>query len=212
MSSSLMRIVTSAVALTLAAAPVSAQSGGGGVRRHNVDLVPYAGYLISGNYVNGPLGTDLKSANGPVYGVQLGLPLNGNVSLFGNVAYSGTDLQVGVPILGGVSAGKSAEYLYDGGLQIGTTLSGSGRAVSPFVQVGAGAIHRDLTVAGVTAGSTDFAFNAGVGVDMGLVPGVGLRLMAKDYVGKLNLGTDAIPVKTGTINNIALSIGLKVGF
>ncbi len=212
MTSSLIRFTVAVAAAAAAATPVAAQSPGGSGRDHALDVVPYAGYLISGSYVNGPLGTDLKSANGPVFGVQLGLPLGGKLALVGNVAYSSADLKVGVPIVGGVSAGTSAEYLYDGALQLGTTLAGGGRSVSPFLQVGAGAIHRDLTVAGITARSTDLAFNAGVGVDVDVIPGVGLRLMAKDYVGKLDLGTNAIPVKSGTINNVALSVGLKVAF
>src|SRR5437764_8257157 len=82
------------------------------------ELTPYAGYMIFGDYLKGPLGTSISNAPGALYGVQLGMKLAPNISLIGNVGYSSSDVQAGIPFLGGYSIAHSSTLLYDGGSQL----------------------------------------------------------------------------------------------
>lgn len=210
----IVRIAGALAGLAMAAVPAAAQRVGGGERALSLDVQPYAGYMIQGKYASGPLGTDLRPAGTSVWGAQLGIPLAHGVSLVGNVAYAQGDLRAGIPILGGgINFGTNTTWMYDGGLQFG----GADRVarvfgVSPVVQVGAGAIQRSVSIGGVTAHATDFAGNAGIGADVVVIPGVALRLMAKDYIGKASFGSSPLEVETKTMSNLALTAGIKIMF
>ena len=174
---------------------------------------PYAGYMMFGDIVDGPLGTRLTSSSGSVYGVQANLPLGSTVSIVGNVGYSEPDLRFGIPIIGGVNFGKSQVWMYDGGLQLSAPALPGSRAITPFVQVGAGGMSYNVQVAGINRKATNVAFNAGVGADIPLAQNIGLRLFAKDYIGKFDINEAAgIDYQAKTSNNIALSAGLKLQF
>ncbi|MBX6366269.1 MAG: hypothetical protein IRZ00_20690, partial [Gemmatimonadetes bacterium] len=55
--------------------------------------------------------------------------------------------------------------------------------------------------------------NVGAGLDVVVTPGIALRLMAKDYVGKASFGElGSYRAETGTMNNIALTGALKLMF
>src|SRR5450759_3349907 len=104
-------------ALTLAPTASQAQSRTAGRPAADgstmFDVTPYAGYMVFGNYLTGPLGTSLTNAPAPIDGVQLGMKMAPNVSLIGNLATASSDIQVGVPFLGGVSVAQSSVVLYD---------------------------------------------------------------------------------------------------
>ena len=165
-----------ATAATLAASPLHAQrattaaSTTSSVRPAPVfQLTPYAGYMFFGDFVKGPVGTSISSASGPMYGAQLGVNLTPNVSLIGNVARASGDLKVGIPFIGGVSVGQSSAWMYDAGIQLGTSLGDRSRLpIAPFVQVGAGAIRYKVGSSLLQTNATNFAANAGVGADIGL--------------------------------------------
>lgn len=182
-------LAASASALSVAALPAAAQRAG--ISRPaatSITLSPYAGYIAFGNLVNGPLSTSLHSAAAPVYGFQLNLPLNNVVSILGNVAYTEPNLKAGIPVIGDVSVGKSSIWLYDAGLQLSAPGYGSGdRGIFPFVQAGVGAMRYDVQVSGVSRTATNAAFTAGIGVDVPLAQSIGLRLAARDYIGKFDL-------------------------
>ena len=202
-------------ALVFAALPATAQRAG--VSRPaatSITLSPYAGYIAFGNLVNGPLSTSLHSAAAPIYGFQLNLPLSNVVSILGNVAYTEPDLRAGIPIIGDVSVGKSSVWLYDAGLQLSAPGYGSGdRGIFPFVQAGVGAMRYDVQVSGLSRTATNAAFTAGIGVDVPLAQSIGLRLAARDYIGKFDFNqATSLDVNTSTTNNVALSAGLKLGF
>lgn len=201
--------VGAALALVLAAAPAGAQQ-----RLPSIDLAPYAGYMIFGDIARGPLGTSVSNANGSVLGAQLGLRLAPGVTLVGNVARASTDLQIGAPFLGSVSVGGDAMWMFDGGLQLGMPLAGGLLPVSPFLQVGAGAVRHEVESMGLKSNATNFAWNVGAGLDLALAPNLGLRLMAKDYVGKFDIreatGFDVDAAET--MHNVALSAGLRLSF
>ncbi len=206
--------IMSVVAGLALAAPVQAQQRGSPimVNRGDMAVVPYAGYMITTNFAKGPLSTSLGSANGAVYGGQLALPLAPNASLVGGIGYSNGDLRVGLPVIGGINVGTAKAYIYEGDLELRGSQGKQGLTwgFTPFLQVGAGAIHRNLTSLGISATSTDFAINGGVGVDFEVSQGLALRLMAKDYVGKASFNSGL--ATTNTLNNIALNAGVKLSF
>lgn len=176
-------------------------------------ISPYAGYMMFGDIVDGPLGTSLTSSSGTVYGAQANLPLGSVVSLVGNVGYAQPDLRIGVPILGGITFGKSQVWMYDAGLQLSAPALRGERAITPFVQVGAGGMRYNVEVAGINRTASNIAFNAGVGADVPLTQNLALRLFAKDYIGKFDVNEAAgIDYDAKTSHNVALSAGLKLQF
>ena len=178
------------------------------------ELTPYAGYMIFGDYLKGPLGTSISNAPGALYGMQLGMKIYPNVSLIGNLGYTSSDITAGIPFLGGYSIAHSSTLLYDGGLQLDLPLiTASGFKLQPFAQIGAGAMRYNISESIIQTNTTNFAANVGVGADVGLGQSVGLRLMAKDYIGKFNFqGATQLDVQGQTAHNWALSAGLRFNF
>jgi hypothetical protein len=175
-------------------------------------LTPYAGYLVTGNWYDGPIGTSISTSNSPMLGVQGTAPVAKGIALIGNLAYASGDLRVGLPILGGVNVGSANTWLYDAGLEVGG-LSGRPSGIAPFVQAGIGGMTTDISNRLLNVRATNVAYTAGVGVDVGLTKGFGLRVQAKDWIGRFN-SEDAIGfrAKGNLSHNIALSAGLRVGF
>ena len=202
-----LRVLTGSIAgLVLAAAPLAAQQPS---TRPVYTLTPYAGYMVFGDFLEGPIGATLSNANGAVYGLQVGVNLTRNLALVGNVARATADLEVGVPFLGGVSVGHSSAWLYDGGIQLSAPVG----ALTPFVQVGAGAIRHDVENGPVETDATNLAVNAGVGADIAFARNLGLRLMVKDYIGKFDFKeASQLNVDGKRSHSWALSAGLKLGF
>lgn len=178
------------------------------------ELTPYVGYMIFGSYLKGPLGTSISNAPGALYGVQLGMKLAPNVSVIGNVGYSSSDITAGVPFLGGYSIAHSSTLLYDGGLQLDLPITtASGLSLKPFAQAGAGAMRYNIDESSLQTNATNFAANFGVGADLAIGRSMGLRLMAKDYVGKFDFhDATQLDVQGQTANNWALSAGLRFNF
>lgn len=178
------------------------------------ELTPYAGYMIFGDYLKGPLGTSISNAPGAIYGVQLGMKLMPNVSLIGNFGYSSSDVTAGVPFLGGYSIAHSSTLLYDGGIQLDLPLTtASGLSLKPFAQAGVGAMRYNISESIVQTNATNLAGNVGVGADIGLGNAFGLRLMAKDYFGKFNFqDATTLDVQSQMAHNWALTAGLRVNF
>jgi Outer membrane protein beta-barrel domain len=197
--------------LTLALSPIAAQAPLSG---NAFQVTPYAGYLITGDLLKGPLGTSLSTSSGAVYGAQLGLKLAPNVSLIGNLGYSSGNIRVGIPFLGGVDVGTSNMLLYDGGIELQLpTASASSLAFAPFIQVGAGAIRYQADASVFQTSATNFAGNAGIGADVTLGSNMGLRLMAKDYIGKFDFKeATSLDIKGQTAHNWALSAGIRLDF
>ena len=205
----------SAVAVATLATAAHAQSRATTLQSGKVfDFTPYVGYMVFDSYMDGPFGTSLGNAPSPVYGVQLGMRLAPNISIVGNVAASSSDIKAGIPILGGLTVAKSNTLIYDGGLQLDvpvTTIAGT--RMSPFLQAGAGAIRYDISQSFVNAKATNFAANVGVGADVGIGNNIGVRLMAKDYIGKFDF-KDAtfVDFEGKTAHNFAFSAGLRLSF
>lgn len=184
-------------------APLAAQSLG---------ITPYAGYMKFGSLVDGPFGTSVHGAGAPVYGAELQLGLVPGLALVGNVAYAKSNLEIGAPLIGGVSVGENSALMYDAGLRLHLPLGGLLGGFSPFVQAGAGAMRQEVRVAPAATHSTNLAYNVGGGVDMGLAPGLGLQLMVKDYIGKFDAReATSLNLGTGTTHNWTVSAGVRLG-
>jgi len=184
-------------------APLAAQSLG---------ITPYAGYMKFGSLMDGPFGTNIRGAGAPVYGAELQLGLVPGLALVGNVAYAKSDLELGAPLVGGLSVGENSALMYDAGLRLHLPLGGLIGGFSPFVQAGAGAMRQEVRVAPAATHSTNLAYNVGGGVDLGLVPRLGLQLMVKDYIGKFDARkATSLNLDTGTTHNWMVSAGLRLG-
>ena len=198
------------IALGLAFTAVTAEAQS----RPAARLTPYVGFLSSGSIANGPLGFQVGSAGAPLYGLQLGINLTPNVAVVGNIGYSDTQLEVGLPIIGGYSFGDSKVLMYDGGLQLRfPAVTRAGTGMVPFVEGGIGAIRHDMSVGPVTTHSTNVAFTAGGGVDLQLTNALGVRLMAKDHMSRFDYG-EAIGLSNEgrRAHNWVLGIGLNLGW
>ncbi|MEO7985300.1 MAG: outer membrane beta-barrel protein [Gemmatimonadales bacterium] len=197
--------ITAGLCLT---APLEAQRATAG----SIQITPYAGYMKFGNITNGPLGTSLRNAGSAVYGGEVSLGLSRSLALVGNLAYSQPDLQIGAPILGGISVGQGSVLLYDAALRLRVPTGGA-LPISPFVQGGAGAIRQSFSVGPVGTHATNVAYHLGAGADIAIAPRLGLQLMAKDYIGKFDAReATGIDLATKTTHNWALSAGLRLGF
>lgn len=176
-------------------------------------ISPYAGYMMFGDIIDGPLGTSLTSSTGSVFGIQGNLPLGSVISVVGNVAYSEPDLRFGIPILGDITFGKSQVLMYDAGLQLAAPSGFGQRTITPFVQVGAGGMRYNVEAAGIKRTASNAAFNAGIGVDVPLAQNLGIRVFAKDYIGKFDVKeASGIDYDAKTSHNVALTAGLKLQF
>lgn len=210
-----MRGISRVAALALALAPlavVGAQSVGSG---NEFEVSPYVGYMVFGNYLEGPLGTSVSSSTAPVYGAQLGMRLTPNVVLLGNVASSSGDLKVGIPFIGGTSVGTNSLLMYDADLQLDLPRAGDkDLSFSPFLQAGIGQMRYDIQALSILqTQATNTAYNVGGGADIALGKGFGVRLMVKDYIGKFNFqDATSLDIQGRTAHNFALSAGLRIDF
>ena len=176
------------------------------------DVSPYAGYMMFGKLFEGPIGTSISAGSGPVYGAQMSLTMAKNVALYGNVGYSSSDLKVGIPILGGLDVGTSKALMYDGGIELKLPMQAAS-VVTPFVQGGVGAMRYEVESGFLNTKATNVAYNFGGGVDVRLSPNFGLRLMAKDYLGKFDFKeATSFDVNGKTTNNVAITLGVNLGF
>jgi hypothetical protein len=177
-----------------------------------IEVTPYAGYMMFGDFVKGPLGTSISNAGGALLGAQLGVAITPNVALVGNAARASGDINIGIPFLDGISVGSSSAWMFDGALQLSLPLPERVIAFTPFVQLGAGAMHHEVKI-GLSTDATNFVGTVGAGADFGLTRAIGLRLMAKDYIGRFDVReATTLDYEPKVAHNFAFSAGLKIAF
>ena len=195
-------------AVVITAVPAAAQT------RPAARLTPYVGFLSSGSIIDGPFGFQVGNAGAPLYGLQFGVNLTPNIAVVGNVGYSDSELEVGLPILGGLSIADSKVLMYDAGLQLRfPALSRAGTGLVPYVEGGVGAIRHDISAMGLTTSSSNVAFTAGGGVDLQFTNSLGVRLMAKDHMSRFDYGEAIGFANEGRrAHNWVFGIGLNLGW
>jgi hypothetical protein len=84
--------------------------------------------------------------------------------------------------------------------------------VAPLVQLGVGGTHYRISNSILETESTNAAVTVGAGIDLDLSRNFGLRLMAKDYIGKFDFKEAVFADIDGrTGHNIGLMAGLRIG-
>ena len=181
------------------------------IARGSFAVTPFAGYLLSQRLVDGPLGSTLDLESAPVYGVQVSLPLAASASLVGTIAHSSSDLGARMPILGGVSFGTATTTVFDAAAEL--RLAGNASRFVPLVQLGGGAIRRELTVQGVSAATTDFTVSGGLGADVPISRSLSIRLLARDHYGKADFGSiGSLEASTDDMHAVSLTGGVRLTF
>ncbi len=200
------RLALATSAALLAVHSATAQTGVGAT------VTPYAGYLVTGNWYDGPVGTSLSTTNAPMVGAQASIPLTSGISLVGNLAYAAGDLRVGLPLIGGVNVGSTKTWLYDAAVELGG-LGNKTAGIAPFVAGGIGGMTNDIKNRLFSTRASNVAYTAAVGVDVGLTPGLGLRVQAKDWIGRFN-SQQAVGFRAegNLAHNWALTAGAKLSF
>jgi hypothetical protein len=211
-----MKTIRALLIAALAAAPAAAQQKIQEAETGKVlHVSPYAGFMVFGNYLSGPLNTSVANKPGMLYGTQVGLSLSPSLSLIGNVGYTSSSIDVGLPIIGGFSVGHSSTLIYDGGLEysLGAMRQGS-TSLAPFVQAGVGAMAYDIQAGSIiTTKATNLAGNLGVGADVAVSKGMNLRLLARDYIGKFNFkDATGIGYDGSATHNFGFTAGLRFDF
>lgn len=206
-----MRLIVRAVLAATAAALITADSAVAQVGV-GASLTPYTGYLVTGHWFDGPVGTNITTSNSPMVGAQANVPLSRGVALVGNVAFASGDLRIGLPLIGGVNVGSAKTWLYDAAIELGG-LAGRTAGIAPFVSGGVGGMTNDVRVAVFNAHATNLAYTGALGLDIGLTQGFGLRVQAKDWIGRFNsqqaVGMNA---ESNLAHNWALTAGAKISF
>jgi hypothetical protein len=207
----LVATVATALSTTLAA-PLVAQSSTPTASVFHI--APYAGYMVFGNYLNGPVGTTLTSKPGALYGVQAALSLSQNLQLVGNIGTTSSSMQVGIPFLGGLSVGNSRMLMYDADLEYdfgGASVSSA--KFTPFIQAGIGQMKYDINASVLETHATNLAENVGIGADFALGRGMALRVLAKDYIGKFDFhDATGLGINGSTAHNLGFTAGLRFDF
>lgn len=177
-----------------------------------IEIVPYAGYMLFGDFVKGPVGTSISNAGGALVGAQLGIALTPNVAIVGNAARASGDINLGIPFVGGIAIGSSSAWMFDGALQLSMPLPGRAIGFTPFLQLGAGAMRHNVKV-GLSTDATNFVGTVGAGADVGFTRNIGLRLMAKDYIGRFDVReATTLDYQPEIAHNFGLTAGLKIAF
>ena len=210
------RILLMGAVATLAwsqAAQAQARSSAISVNRGLFAVAPYAGYLVSQSFFEGPLNSTLSIQSSPVYGAQVSMPLAPAASLVGTIGYGSGDFEAGIPIVGGISLGQSSTLLLDASVELRLESLAARNRFIPVFQLGGGAIKREVTVLGVTADATDFQVSGAVGADFPISSNIALRLMAKDHYGKADFGSlGSLNARTEDLHTVALTGGLRIAF
>lgn len=209
------QLLVMAALLVAVASPAAAQKeeAAGSGKAAVFHLTPYVGYVLYGDHFEVP-DFDYTNNNAAGFGVQAALDVSPNFALFGNGMYSKTQFEFEDNSGTGVAAsGDVGIWFYDAGIEFKLPFGGGETTFTPFAQAGLGAIKFSTDADDFrSSGATNIAYNAGLGFDMQL-GGVGLRLMAKDYISSFEWDElDDVNGDAPISHNWALTAGLKLSF
>lgn len=219
------KFIVGAALAAAAVTPLGAQESVVSGKPSVFSITPYVGYAKYGDHFEftPPAGTQVEFTNddAAVFGVQAGFDFTRNFSLLGNFAYSNTHWEFETDGPGTnddeQDAGDVALWFYDANLQFKLPMFMGKTAFVPFAQAGLGAIKftADENDFG-SKGQANMAYNVGLGADW-QISGVGLRLMAKDYISSFEWDDISSLDEGNTFNattshNWVFSLGLKLGF
>ena len=210
------RVFVGALILGAAATPLAAQQSSFSNKPAVFTIAPYVGYMNFGDYFETTNNVEFSNENGALYGAQAQLDLGRYVSLLGNFGYTSSKFTFENYYGSGQSLNVDdvGVWLYDGGIQLRMPLEPEAMSgISPFVQVGAGAIRYSSDDDDIASSSaTNTAFNYGAGIDWQLGK-LGIRLMAKDYVTSLDWKDFGnVELEDTKAHNWGLTAGFKIGF
>lgn len=214
------KLLVGAALATLIAAPVRAQGAGDPITAGSGSFYfgPYVGYMIFGDLADLPDGSEYSNDNGISFGAQAGWSFTPNFTLLGNLGYNKSEFTIEPTGGGSTSAsGDVGVWLYDANLQFRLPFAQDMGWIAPFVQLGAGAVKYTFDTDDFNSdGTTNVAFNLGLGGDFQFLERVGARIMVKDYITSLNW-TDINEVSFSggdddTSHNWLISFGLNFGF
>ena len=181
------------------------------ISRGSFAVAPFGGYMLSQRFIDGPLGSSLNVASTPIYGLQASLPLAPNASLVGTIAHGSGDLEAGIPILGGISVGTTSTTVFDASAEL--RFGSETRRFVPVVQLGGGALRREVTVQGASASTTDFTVSGGLGADFPISRSLSFRVLARDYYGKADFGSiGSLEARTDDLHAVSLTGGVRFAF
>lgn len=177
-------------------------------------FTPYVGYIIYGDHFKVANG-DYTNDNAAGYGAQIALDVAPNFALFANGMYSKTNFEI-EPRGGGGATPVSSDmglWFYDAGVEFKLPFGRGQSTFTPFAQAGLGAIKFSTESDDFrSSGATNIAYNVGLGFDA-QVSGLGVRIMAKDYISSFNWDElNDLGGSADVSNNFAFTIGLKFSF
>ena len=124
-------------------------------------ITPTVGYAIVGDYFRGPGDVGLRTENGVLLGLDVGLHLTGPMSLAASVARGRTDWTVGpLPLVGTLGLDGAELWFVDLALR-GEWPSGP---ISFFVQGGAGVARYSIANPLISGARENLALSVGTGV------------------------------------------------
>ena len=221
-------IVCAAVAVVAVAPVAGAQESVVTGKPSVFHITPYVGYVAFGDHFEFSDGTEYTNSNAALFGGQVGLDVSRYASIVGNFGYSKTSFEFERDVAGTTNDFESridgvGVFLYDANLHLKVPVIMGMTALSPFIQGGVGQIKFSEDTDDIRGnGASNIAYNVGIGTDF-QVRGLGLRLMAKDYISSF-AWDDLKSSPTGSTNNFqnikdasishnwAFSLGLKFGF
>lgn len=171
-------------------------------------ITPAVGYAIVGDYFRGPGDVGLRTENGLLLGLDVGLHLTGPLSLAASVAQGRTDWTVGpLPFVGTLGLDGAQLWFVDLALR-GEWPAGP---LSFFVQGGAGVARYSITNPLISGARENLALSAGTGLRAQIRPRLQAVGLVKDYLVSFRSVDDlaALGVTGRRSHTIALLAGLS---
>jgi hypothetical protein len=191
-----------------AATPLCAQQAPPAAR---LRVSPAIGYAIAGDYFRGPGDVGLRTENGLLLGLDVGLHLTGPLSLAASVVQGQTDWTVGpLPLVGTVGLDGAQLWFVDLALR-GEWPAGP---LSFFVQGGAGLARYSIANPLISGARDNVAISAGIGVRVPISGRVSGVAMAKDYIVSFRSvdELEALGVTGQRSHTLALMAGLSLSW